>query len=63
MLAWIGRNFFGMALESRPNGMCGGICLYTKGACALQKTWIVVHGLLHGLIHKVGYHGHLRAVA
>ena len=52
-----------MALESRPNGMCGGICLYTKGACALQKTWIVVHGLLHGLIHKVGYHGHLRAVA
>ena len=26
----------------------------------LNKLWAIVHGLLYGLIQKVGYIGHLR---
>ena len=37
---------------------------FTLKSCNLQKTLgYIVHGLLYVLIQKIGYHGHLRAMA
>jgi hypothetical protein len=35
---------------------------FTIRFCALKRLWAIVHGLLCGLVQKMGYHGHLRAM-
>ena len=63
MLAMIVGNYARTALEGRHDGICLGDSGLHEGLVPSKRHWAIVHGLLYGLIHKAGYHGHFGAMA
>lgn len=59
MLVGIVGIFFETTLEGPQDGICGMNSGLKLGLVPFIKLWVVVHGLLYGLIPRVGYHIHL----
>ena len=63
MLVEIVGELFGTTLEGRLDKSCGGNLVLQYGFLPSKRHWTIVQGLLYDLIQKVGYYGHLRAMA